>query len=78
MTKKEFLALLEEILEETPGTLTGPESLEKDVKGWDSLAVLSFIAMADEHFGVALSSNRLANCKTVNDLIGLFHGKVSD
>jgi len=78
MTRKEFLGLLEEIVEEDPGTLTGAEKLKEQVAGWNSLAVVSFIALVDEHFGITLSPKVIADCKTVNDLIGLLNGKVTD
>jgi acyl carrier protein len=78
MTKKEFLALLEQMLEEPPGTLTGSEKLGEQVAGWDSLAVLSFIALVDEKFGTTVSPKAIAESETVNDLIELLHGKITD
>jgi acyl carrier protein len=78
MTKREFLASLEEILEEPPGKLTGSESLQKDLKGWNSLTVLSFIAMVDEYFNVTLSAKQIADCATVNDLMGLLADRISE
>ncbi len=77
MTKKEFLGQLEEILQEDPGTLTGSELLDK-VAGWDSLAVVSFIAMVDENLGIAVSPKEIAECKSVNDLAGLTEGKLTE
>jgi len=78
VTKKEFLVLFEEIVEEPPGTLTGSEKLREQLVGWNSLAVISFLALVDEHFGITLSPRAIAECKTVNDLIGLLNGKVTD
>ena len=78
MTKREFLALLEEIVEEAPGTLTGSEKLREQLAGWDSLAVLSFIALVDEKFGTTVSPKAIAESETVNDLIELLHGKITD
>jgi len=78
MSKTEFLALFEEIVEEPPGTLTGSEKLGERVGGWTSLAIVSFIAMVDEKLGTVPSPRDIANCKTVNDLIGLLDGKVAD
>jgi acyl carrier protein len=62
--------LLDELLELPAGTLKGPERLE-DLEHWDSLAMVSFIALADEHFEVAVSPRLFANCNTVDDLLGL-------
>ncbi len=70
MSRDEFLAKLDELLELTPGTLQGPEKLE-ELDNWNSLAVLGFIGLADEHFGVTLAPRLLAGCSTVEDLVKL-------
>ncbi len=67
MGNSEFLAQLDELLELPAGTLKGPELLGS-LEGWDSLAVLSFIAMVDEHFGQPVSPKAIVACKTVDDL----------
>ena len=38
---------------------------------WDSLAIVSTIALVDETNGVFLEGNDLAECKTVQDLLDL-------
>jgi acyl carrier protein len=76
MTKADFLQLLNELLELEPGTLTGDENL-KDFEIWDSMTVLGFIAMVDEHFGFTVSPERLAQSQTVNDLVELLDGRVA-
>jgi acyl carrier protein len=43
------------------------ESLE----GWNSMAMLGFMAIADEHCGLTLSPRQFINCRTVDDLVGL-------
>jgi len=78
MTRQAFLNLLEEIVEEPTGSLSGSEKLMEQAAGWNSLAVVSFIGMVDEQFGVTLSPQAIADCKTVNDLITLLGGRVSD
>jgi acyl carrier protein len=70
MTKAEFLKHLDEMLALSPGTLTGAEVL-KDLDGWDSLAVMFFIGMADEKLGTAVNAEKVAKSKTINDLIAL-------
>ncbi len=70
MTKDEFLRLFQEKLELEPRTLSGHESL-KDTGFWDSLAAITFIALADEKFGVEVSGDQLAACATVDDLLHL-------
>ena len=75
MTKQQFLALFEEILEAAPGTLKGDEPLP-GMEGWDSLAVVSLIAMVDEQAGLTLSPKEIAKAATVADLIGLLGDKL--
>ena len=77
VTKTEFYKEIEDILEATPGSITGNESLA-DLAGWDSLAILSFLAVADEKFKTVLSAAQLADCRTVADLAKLFPGKILD
>ena len=76
MTKNEFIKELEEVLEANAGSITGEEALT-DLAGWDSLAVMAFIAMVDEKFSMTLSASKLAESKTVGDLIALLGDKVS-
>lgn len=71
MNKAEFLQSLDELLELDAGTLKGPEKLES-FENWDSLAVISLIALADEKLGVVVGSEAIAEAKTVDDLSGLF------
>ncbi len=77
MTNSEFYARIEDLIEVEPGTISGAESLN-DMEGWDSLAVLSFAAMADEMFGITISAQQLTTCETVADLVKLFPGKISN
>jgi len=75
MTKTEFYSELESMLELEAGTLKGTESLS-ELEGWDSMAVLSFIALADSKLGVVASPAALASCRTVPDLVNLFPGRI--
>ena len=70
MTREEFLTQLDELLELPAGTLKGDEKLE-DLEHWDSLAMVSFIALADEHCKIRLSPRQFVTCNTVNDLVQL-------
>lgn len=75
MEKSRFLQLIEEALELDPGTVRGEESLEE--LRWDSLAVVSFIGLVDEHLNVALEPKKVSKCKTVPELLALLDGKVT-
>jgi len=61
-----FYEGMAEILELEPGEVT-PELSLQDV-AWDSLAIVSTIALADEVYGVALSPAKLAECATIADI----------
>jgi acyl carrier protein len=76
MTRAQFLNQIEDILEIESGTLKGDEIL-RDVEGWDSLATISVIAMADEQLGLTLTGNQIGRAVTVDDLVALADGKLS-
>jgi acyl carrier protein len=75
MKRADFLLQLDELLEQAPGTLQGPEILADN--NWDSLSIVSFIALVDEHFGYTVPPRQLAQCKTVDDLVGLLGDRVA-
>jgi acyl carrier protein len=75
MTKSEFHALLDEMLELDPGSAQ-PGSQFRDLPGWDSMAVLNFIALMDEQFGVSILPKDLTKCKSVDDLANLASGRI--
>jgi acyl carrier protein len=70
MTMDEFLSQFGELLEMPAGSLGAQDKLA-DLEGWNSMAMVGFIAFADEHFGKTLSPRQFANCSTVSDLAGL-------
>lgn len=68
MNKKEFLNVIEEIVEVDPNTLTGDELLA-DLEGWDSLSVVAFIAAVDKHLNAAPLPASVIAARSVNDLV---------
>ena len=70
MTRTEFLKSMDTMLELPEGTLIGSEELI-DLEQWTSMAMISFIALADENNRVKLSPRQLANCSTVGELLDL-------
>jgi hypothetical protein len=70
MTREKFLLEMDAFLELTPGTLQGPEKLE-DLDQWTSLAIVSFIALADTNNGVRPAPGDIGKCDTVSDLLKL-------
>ena len=69
MKSTEFLTSFEELVEMPAGSLKGPEKLE-DLEGWNSMAMIGFIALADEN-GVRLSPRQITASETVSDLMEL-------
>jgi acyl carrier protein len=70
MDRKQFLALMDELLELPPGSLKGSEKLD-DMEGWNSVTMIGFIALADEHFGYIVSPRMFGSCHTIDDLLNL-------
>lgn len=70
MIQEDFLLLIDEVLEAEPGTTQIADTLE-DLETWDSLAVIQFIALVDERYNVSVAPRKLADCKTVADLMAL-------
>lgn len=76
MTVAEFCRELELVLEMPPGSVKESEKLA-DLGAWDSMAAISFIAMADSKLGAFVSAEKLAACRSVADLAALFPDKVT-
>jgi acyl carrier protein len=70
MTRQEFLSEMDDILEMPRGTLRGPEKLE-NLEQWNSVAMISFLALADTNNGVRLAPRQIVNCVTIDDLLNL-------
>ena len=70
MNTAEFCRNLEEVLDLPSGTLKCGDVLAQ-LEAWDSLAVISFLAMADEKYSAVIPPKRIPECKTVDDLVAL-------
>jgi acyl carrier protein len=64
--KSQFVTDIERLLELKAGTLRSGDRL--DSIGWDSLAVVSFIAHVDSKYGLSVAPERIEQAKTVDDL----------
>lgn len=62
----EFYEGLADIFEVDASEITPEFVLDSEI--WDSLAVVSTIALIDEVFDKTVSGEALSNCKTVGDL----------
>jgi acyl carrier protein len=70
MTRDEFLRSLEQELNLPEGSLTESQEVTQ-IDGWDSMAAVLFIALADEKMGVTISGSQVARSRTLADLLSL-------
>ncbi len=68
MTVNDFINKVKEILE-VEDTELNLETNLKDLEGFDSIAVLSIIAMVDENFGKQIPAAQFATITTIRSLI---------
>ena len=66
---QEFLKRLARVLE----VKTVDAGFVLDERNWDSVAIISTIALIDDHFDITVSGIELQNCKSVGELVGLIH-----
>jgi acyl carrier protein len=76
LSTQQFLELIQQISDYQPGAVSLDTSLTK-LERWDSLAILDFIATADERCGVEIVPGKLKECKTVGDLAKLLGSQIS-
>ncbi len=76
MNVQQFLDKICDVLELEAGSLKGDEALDS-LDNWDSLAVISFIALADEALGVIVDAEKLSSAQTVRDLLDLVSEQVT-
>jgi len=71
------------LLEKIKETLQREENLSldmklKDIEEWDSLGIISMIALYDQLFSIVLTLEQLNSCKTVEDVINLVGDKIDE
>ena len=74
MDLKDKLSLIAQALDAEPEALK-PETKLEELEEWDSLAVVSVIAMLDKHFSVRLKPNDIKSLVTVEDILAHMKGK---
>ncbi len=62
------LAYIEEATQSEEGSLPGDVQL-KAIVGWDSMGMVWFMSLVEEHHGVELSVFDLRDCETPGDLL---------
>jgi|TARA_B110000977_G_scaffold19696_1_gene23696 acyl carrier protein len=74
MSLEKFIEDFEEAVEDIePGSLTAATKY-RELKVWDSLAVLTVIAMVDAEYDVRLKADTLKNCETLEALFAQVSG----
>ena len=72
MDKPEFYQRLAAILDIEE---VKPENVLKEYEQWDSLAILSVLAMADSKYGVTIRADEIRQVVTAGDLAALVEAK---
>jgi acyl carrier protein len=70
MNRSDFISKLETAIDAPAGSLAETQLLS-EILEWDSLAVVSFMALADSTCGKKVAPAAISACKTVADLINL-------
>ena len=70
MTNQEKLERLEEIMDLDAGELK-EDSVLSEYEEWDSIAILSVIALMDEEFGKTVKGADIKACITVKDIMDM-------
>lgn len=70
MTNEKKIELLAELMDVDPEVLT-PDTVLEGMQEWDSLALISFIAMMDEEFNKTVKGSEVKKLKTVADLMAM-------
>lgn len=60
--------LTEQILEIFEVDAIGPDDVLRDFELWDSLSVISLLAVLDETYGINIEATELADVLTIADL----------
>lgn len=70
MTETRKIEMLEEMMELEAGTLKA-DTVLSDIEEWDSIALISFIALMDDEFDKVIKGSVIKQAKTVSDLMAL-------
>jgi len=70
MDNAQLIGLIEEALNIVPGTVREGDLVE-GLEGWDSIGIISVMAVVEDRCGVSLDPDKLMRCQTVGDLVRL-------
>ena len=66
--RAEFLNELDDIFEVEPGTIT-PDTRFKELEEWDSVTLLSLVAIFEEEFEIVISNDTIEISNTIMELV---------
>lgn len=68
MTDEQFLSTFVDAIDNlSPGDVTCETRL-KDIRAWDSLALLNLLSCLEVDYGIELSGQEIADCVTIGDV----------
>jgi hypothetical protein len=73
MTRQEFYSFLDEALEMEPGTFHDGLELRT---AWDSMGPVIFMAVVEDRFGMAVSSQSVVDCRSGRDRAELLQDRL--
>lgn len=75
MDSNTFIANFVDSIEGLEDASLSPETRLADLEAWDSLAILTTIAMVDTEYEVEVSGTELNQCSSLGDIIALVESK---
>ena len=66
---EKFISCMKEVLDTSKEI--NMDSVLAEIEEWDSLAMVSFAAMANVEFGITLQASQIKEAKTIKDLFSL-------
>ena len=76
MNRQQFLANFVASIDGIDAAATSLETPLMGIPQWDSLALLTTLAMADAQYGVQISGLELQSCQTVGDIADMVASKM--
>lgn len=77
MNQQQFLANFTGNIEGIDAASVGLQTRLRDIPQWDSMAILTTLAMIDTEYGVQISGNEIQKCVLVMDLFSAVEKKVA-
>ncbi|WOO42939.1 acyl carrier protein [Rubellicoccus peritrichatus] len=77
MTLDEFTSTWADSIDDLDAAAISEDTPLVDIPQWDSLAVLTTIAMCDAEYGISLTAQEIQSVTTVGELHALVSGKSS-